>query len=117
MHPIEYFCCQNSDCPDAGVRGKGNLRFRGWSGKGKRIRMVYCRTCKAHFSERRGTALEHCRLPPEKAISVLNHLREKCGVRATSRLVEVDLNTVIRYARLAGQHGQRLHDEFVAFSP
>lgn len=117
MHLIEHFCCQNSECPDAGVRGKGNLKFQGWSGRGKRIRMVYCRTCKATFSERKGTPLEHSRLAPEKALAVLNHLRERCGVRATGRLVEVDMNTVMRYARLAGKHGQRLHDELVAFSP
>jgi len=117
IRPIEEFCCQNSDCRDAGVRGKGNLRFRGFGGKGKRIRMIYCHTCKAHFSERKGTVLEHCRLPPEKAISILAHLRERTGVRATSRLVGCSQNTVIRLARLAGAHGQRLHDELVAFSP
>ncbi len=117
MHPIEHFCCQNSECPDAGIRGKGNLSFRGWSGKGKQIRMVYCRTCRAHFSERKGTVLEQCRLPPEKALSVLEHLRESCGTRATSRLVGVDKNTVTRYARMAGCHGEKLHDQLVAFSP
>jgi hypothetical protein len=54
MHPIEHFCRQNAECCDRGVRGKGNLCFRGWSGEGKRIRMVYCRTFGAHFSERKG---------------------------------------------------------------
>ena len=117
MHLIEHFCCQNSECPDSGVRGKGNLSFRGWSGKGKRIRMVYCQTCGSHFSERKGTVLEECRLPPEKALSVLEHLREGCGTRATSRLVGVDKNTVTRYAQLAGSHAQELHDELVALSP
>ena len=38
MVPIEHFCCQNSDCPQAGVRGGENLYFRGWSGKSRRIR-------------------------------------------------------------------------------
>ena len=55
MHPIEHFCCQNKTCPDHGQRGHGNLYFRGWSGQGQRIRMVYCRTCKKSFSERKGT--------------------------------------------------------------
>src|SRR5271157_5735694 len=35
MQPIEHLCCQNSHCPDAGLRGRGNLAFRGWSGKGR----------------------------------------------------------------------------------
>ena len=117
MHPIEHFCCQNKACPDQGQRGHGNLYFRGWSGKGQRIRMVYCRTCKQSFSERKGTALEDARLPQDKALALLEHLREGCGTRATSRLVKVDKNTVTRYLRRAGPHGQKLHHELVAFSP
>ena len=117
MHPIEHLCCQNPQCPDAGRRGHGNLTFRGYSGKTRRIRMVYCRTCKARFSERKGTVLEQCRLPDAKALDVLNHLREGCGTRATGRLVGVDKNTVTRYIALAGAHAGSLHDELVALSP
>jgi hypothetical protein len=117
MHPSEHFCCQNSSCPDAGQRGRGNLSFRGWSGKGKRIRMIYCRTCQAHCSERKGTVLEEARLPDAKALAVLRHIQEGCGTRATSRLVQVDKNTVTRYLALAGTHADKLHQELVAFFP
>ena len=117
MPPIEHLCCQNSECPDAGRRGHGNLTFRGYSGKTRRIRMVYCRTCKARSSERKGTVLEQCRLPDAKALDVLNHLREGCGTRATGRLVGVDKNTVTRLVARAGAHARPLHDELVAFSP
>lgn len=117
MVPIEHFCCQNSQCPDTGVRAGGNLYFRGWSGKGHRIRMVYCRSCQSSFSERKGTVLEHARLPEDKALAILEHVREGCGTRASSRLLDVDKNTVTRYLALAGAHAERLHDELVAFSP
>jgi transposase-like protein len=117
MVPIKHFCCQNSHCPDAGVRGGENPYFRGWSGKGQRIRMVYCRICKHSFSERKGTVLEHARLPDDKALAILKHLQEGCGTRSTSRLVEVDKNTVTRYLAIAGAHAEKLHDELVAFSP
>ena len=117
MVPIEHFCCQNSDCPDAGLRGGETLYFRGWSGKSKRIRMVFCRTCKRSFSERKGTVLEHARLPDDKALAILKQIREGCGTGATGRLVEVDKNTVTRYAAIAGGHAETLHDERVAFSP
>jgi len=117
MRGIENFCCQNLECPDAGLRGNENLRFSGWSGKGGKIRMVVCRSCKAHFSERRGTALERARLPIKKVVTILEHLREGCGIRATARLVKVDKNTVMRYAKLAGDQSKKLHDELVAFSP
>ncbi|HSQ55794.1 MAG TPA: hypothetical protein VLM40_08605 [Gemmata sp.] len=79
--------------------------------------MVYCRTCKTRFSERKGTVLEQSRLSAEKVHDVLNHIREGCGTRATSRLVKVDKNTVTRYLALAGAHAEALHDELVAFSP
>jgi hypothetical protein len=117
QHPIEHFCCQNAECPDSLVRGKGNLCFRGWSGTGRRIRMIHCRTCGAHFSERKGTVLSHAKLKEEKAVAVLEHVREGVGTRATSRLVGVDKNTVTRYIQLAGSHAESLHDELVAFSP
>lgn len=117
MHPIEHFCCQNLKCADHGIRGKKNLRFEGWSGKGRRIHMVYCRTCKAHFSERKGTVLEQSKLPEEKLLAVLEHLREGNGTRSTARLVGVDKDTVTRYVLLAGKHSQQLHDELVGYSP
>jgi transposase-like protein len=117
MHPIEHLCCQNPDCPERGRRGQGNLTFRGGSGKGKRIRMVSCRSCKARFSERKGTVLEQARLPEGKVLDVLNHLREGCGTRGTGRLVGVDKNTVTRYVLLAGAHADTLHQDWWPFPP
>ena len=117
MHPLEHFCCQQLSCADYGVRGKGNLRFQGWSGKGKRIRMLFCHTCKAHFSERKGTILEQARLPDEKSIALLEHIREGCGTRSTSRLLRVGKDTVTRYIRRAGKHATLVHNELCAFSP
>ena len=117
MVPIDHFCRQNSHCPQAGVRGGENLYFRGGSGKARRIRLIYCRACRRSFSERKGTVLEHARLPDEKALAILKHLREGCGTRATGRLVEGDKNTVTRYLALAGVHAEKLPDQLVAFSP
>jgi len=114
---IEHFFCHNSACADHGKRGRGNVYFRGWSGRDKQIRMVYCRTCKRSYSERKGTALERSQLPTDEAVSVLEHLREGVGVRATSRLTGVSRSTVSRYLALAGDQAKNLHDELVAFSP
>jgi LacI family transcriptional regulator len=117
QHPIEDYCCQIEGCPDRGRRGHGNLSFRGWGGHGRTIRMIYCATCKCSFSERRGTAIEGLRLPIEKATALLEHLREGCGTRATARLVGVHRDTVTKYARRAGAHAQKLHDDLVEVSP
>ena len=117
MDDLSRFCCLNSQCPDFGRRDAGNLTVTGRLGKSRQFRLLYCRTCRDRFSERKGTALYRCKLPEDKALAVLQHLQESCGVRQTSRLVGVNKNTVTRLAVVAGPHAQQLHDELVAFSP
>jgi transposase-like protein len=114
---LSRFCCQRPDCLDHGKRGHGNLTVCGRYGKTRQYRLLYCRTCKARFSERKGTPLYRSGLPPEKALAVVEHLADRTGVRATARLVGVNRNTVVRYGRLLGEHARHLHDELVAFSP
>ena len=116
MDELTNFCCQNEACPDHGKRGAGNLSVCDRYGKYRR-RLLYCKTCKARFSERKGTPLYRCHLPEEKALAVLEHLDEGCGIRPTGRLVGVHRDTVVRLARAAGQHAHDAHEELVAFSP
>ena len=117
MRELEAFCCQHSCCADYGQRGAGNLRWHGWSGKKKQIRMLYCRTCTRYFSERKGSALWPSRLPEAQAVSVLEHLADGCGVRQTARLVKIHRNTVCRLNQQAGDHAARTHDEVGSLSP
>jgi LacI family transcriptional regulator len=106
---LSRFCCLNESCPELGKRGLDNLTVCARYGKDKRRRMLYCRTCKARFSERKGTPLFGSQLSEDQALAIFEHLAERNGVRATARLVRVNRNTVVRYARLAGGHAQQLH--------
>ena len=117
MDDLSRFCCQNPDCPDTGKRGAGNLRVCMEYGDREPERLLFCRSCKARFSERKGTVFFYSQLPREKVIEVLGHIAEGCGARKTSRLTGVARNTVSRYSKLAGEHAKALHDELVAFSP
>jgi transposase-like protein len=117
MDDLARFCCQNPDCSRYGQRNAGNLSVCARYGKQDRFRLLYCNACKARFSERKGTALFHSNLPPQKAHDVLAHLLEGGGIRSTARLVGVHRDTVARLARMAGQHAHDSHDELVAFSP
>jgi transposase-like protein len=117
MDDLSRFCCLNESCPGHGRRGAGNLRVAFRYGPGKQRRMLACRTCRARFSERKGTPLFGSRLPPHKAVAALAHLAEGSGVRKTARLAGVDKDTVVRLALKAGEHARQLHDELVAFSP
>ena len=116
MDDLSTFCCQNPDCPDHGKRGHGNLTVCMRYGRHQR-RLLYCKTCKARFSERKGTPLFDSRSPQDTVVSVLHHIAEGCGIRQTGRLCGVKKDTVSRYSLLAGDHAQQLHDELVAFSP
>ena len=107
---VSDLCCVNSQCPDYGKRGAGNLVCRKLFGK-ERWRFVRCRTCRQEFSERRGTALFGVHLPTAKALSVLEHVADGCGVRQTSRLTGASTNTVMRLTQKAGAHAAAIHDE------
>jgi transposase-like protein len=114
---LSVFCCLNSRCPDHGVRGVGNLSVCRRYGKGDSIRFLRCRSCGDRFSERKGTPLFRSHLAKEKAVAVLGHVAEGCGVRQTEPLVGVHRDTVTRYTRKAGGHARAAHDELVASSP
>jgi IS1 family transposase/transposase-like protein len=117
MDDLSLFCCQNSQCPDFGRRDAGNLTVTGRLGKTKQYRLLYCRTCRDRFSERKGTPLYRAHLPEDKVLSILEHVHEGCGVRKTARLVKVHPDTVSRYGRATGDHSRAAHDELVAHSP
>ena len=110
MVDLSVLCCQNPECPDYGKRGQGNLSVTMHYGRENKRRMLYCATCTARFSERKGTPLFDARLPEEKVVAILAHLAEGCGVRKTSRLVGVNKDTVTRYAlRAVNRHVPRVH--------
>lgn len=117
MKPLSQLCCQNSRCTLYGQRGQGNLSACGWIDRKKTIRQIYCSACKARFSERKGTPLYQAKLPADKVIALLDHVRDGCGVRQTGRLVGVSKNTANRFVWLAGEHARQLHDDLVALSP
>lgn len=117
MDDLSRFCCQNPVCPDHGRRGHGNLTVTARYGPGQSRRMLRCRTCKARFSERKGTPLFDSRLAAGTAVSVLAHVAEGVGTRKTARLTGVHPDTVARYIRQAGGHAAELHEQLVAFSP
>lgn len=117
MEDLSSFCCLNDRCLAYRSRGAGNLSVCGHTDKAKTIRLLYCRTCKDRFTERKGTVFYRSHMPKEKVISILAHVDEGNGMRQTGRLVGSKEDTVISYVKKAGAHAQALHQELVAFSP
>jgi transposase-like protein len=115
--PLGRFCCQNERCVAYGSYGAGNLSVCDRIGKHHHIRLLYCKVCRKRFSERKGTVFYRAHTDAAKVVSILEHVQEGCGMRATGRLVGVKEDTVIRYVKLAGRHAERLHGRLVALSP
>ena len=107
------FACPNRQCSLFNQRGQGHLRPHGWSSKPRNIRCLRCTHCGKNFSERYGTPFYRTQLPEGKLLAIAQHVVEGDGMRPTSRLCQVPLNTVLRYARRAGDHAQAFHDQMV----
>src|ERR1044071_1691661 len=110
MDALSRFCCLNPQCPDFGRRDAANLTVTGRLGKARQFRLLYCRTCRARFSERKGTPLYRAHLPEDKALSILDHIRDGCAALKTPPLVTFPPDPVSRYGRAAGRHSRAAHD-------
>jgi hypothetical protein len=111
------FACPNPDCSSFGQRGLASIRLHGWSSKTRGIRCLRCTVCGKSFSQRKGTPFYRTQLPEERLIAIAEHLVEGDGMRSTSRLCHVPLNTVLRYAHRAGDHAQAFPDQLVQHVP
>jgi transposase-like protein len=90
-----------------------SIHPHGWSSQLRGIRCLRCTVCGQSFSERKGTPFFRTQLPEEQLIALVHHIVEGDGMRPTSRLCHVPLNTVLRYAHRAGDHAQEFHDQMV----
>ena len=115
---LSRFCCQHPECPDYGQRGHGNLTVCGHYGKAQQHRLLYCRTCKARFSERKGTPLFRSGLAAGEGPRTWSSTSPTATGSGPPR--GWSACTATRWSATAdclGEHAQQLHDELVAFSP
>ena len=103
QYPLECFACPNGDCADFNQFGNGNLGVAEWIGKDKAIRRLYCKTCGARFSERKGSLMAYCKLPMAVVVRIVKCLTHGCSVEATADICEVDTRTVQRIVTCGGQ--------------
>ena len=112
MLEIERYACVNEKCPDFGIRGKGNLTPQFSYGRHGRW-ILRCKTCKARFSETKGTALANLKLAPEVVGQILRVTAEGNGVRPTGRIVGVSKNAVNRVILRVGEHCEKVLQELL----
>ena len=112
---LGQFCCLNPDCPDHGKRGHGNLTVPMRYGPNKARRLLRCSTCKARFSERKGTPLFDARLPTDTAVAVLAQTRPSTWGEVHHRILGLLRDRIaIEQAKgvLAVQHDIGLSDAY-----
>ena len=109
---LDTLACVNAECSLFRQNGQNNLVIRKVYGHDA-IRLLRCRTCGEEFSERRGTALFNTKVSEDKAVEIVDHLTDGCGVRSTARLTKVCKATVARLLRVSGRHAERVHDQHV----
>ena len=106
---LSFFACPNSDCADFNRFDSGNLSVAERMGKDKAIRRLYCKTCRARFSERQGSLMECTKLPATDVVRIIKCLGHGCSVEATADICEVDTRTVQRLLEKAGKRASDFH--------
>ena len=107
---LSFFACPNPDCANFNRFGADNLSVAERMGKDKAIRRLYCKTCHARFSERKGSLLEYTKLPEEDVVRIIKCLGHGCSMEATADICEVDPRTVQRLLERAGQRAENFHN-------
>ena len=107
--------CPNPKCKQYGKKGLGNVVSNGTyrtRSTGK-ARLFLCRTCGKAFSSRSGTAFFDLRSPRKKVLMGLRLLAEGLGLRGTSRVLEIKLDTIRRWLATAALHCEQVSDMLV----
>ena len=110
----KYFniACPNPQCKHQGKKGLGNVVSNGTyrtRSTGK-ARLFLCRTCGKAFSSRTGTAFFDLRSPRKRILMGLRLLAEGLGLRATSRVLEIKLDTIRRWLAVAALHCEQVSE-------
>jgi hypothetical protein len=108
MVPNENAFCPNQSCKDYGLQNQGNIAFPGKYGKDKAKDLLYCRTCGKRFASTRTTAFFGLHLSDQQIGEIIHHAAEGVGVRATSRLLAINKDTVNRVILRAGEHCEKV---------
>ncbi len=101
------FFCTNEACPDFGKKGQRNIVCYEMYGP-NRTKLLRCRTCRTRFSERRNTVFFGLHTTEDTITKVIRCLAEGNSIRATSRIMGLDKDTVYRIFDRASIHCRKV---------
>src|SRR3954454_7742765 len=97
---LEERWCDNTDCPDYGKVGAGNLKAFSYVEQ-----RYYCATCRRTASADKHTFFETIRSPRASVLEALALLSERNRLRAVARLTHHSPNRVLHWLALPGRQG------------
>jgi transposase-like protein len=106
---LSGFACPNEDCCDFNRFAAGNLSVCERTGKDRRIRRLYCKSCGRRFSERQGSLMAKSKLPEDTVVRIVKCLGYGCSVEAAADICEVDPRTVELLLLKAGSRAEDFH--------
>jgi len=103
--------CPNPQCPLFGKRGQGNIVSNGThpGRNGRRVRKLLCKQCRRSFCERSGTIFYDLRSLEDKVLMALKLLVKGMPLRGVAEVMEVKLDTVRRWLRVAAEHSEQVN--------
>jgi transposase-like protein len=107
--------CPNPKCRKHDKKGLGNVVSNGTyrtRSTGK-ARLFLCWTYGKAFSSRSGTPFFNLRSPRKKVLMGIRLLAEGLGLRGTSRVLEVKVDTIRRWLATAASHCEQVSDILV----
>lgn len=107
MDPQTQFC-PNMSCPARGKSGKGNIVVH--SRKAARYK---CTACGKTFAATRGTPFHRLHYSPDLVTCVVTLIAFGCPVQAVVAAFGLDERTVTDWQARAGQHCQKVHEQWV----
>src|SRR5437879_3680944 len=94
--------CNHRVCSQYGMVGQPNILWNGASHS--KTPQYGCKICRRYFSLRTGTAFFGLYMDEAIIIPALKALAEGMSIRATSRICDVDKDTIALWLNRAGTH-------------
>ena len=109
MLDIHQYFCPNEQCKSYGLRAQGNLIKAGTYSKQEGTKQMFrCKICGKRFSETHSTIFFNSHYDEKTVCSIICHIAEGSGVRATSRMLNLSKDSVNSVVLKAGQYADEV---------
>lgn len=111
QYDLSHEACPNPQCELYGKTGRGNIVSNGSHPRrgGQKVRKLLCKRCGGSFCERSGTIFYDLRSPEEKVLMALKLLLKGMPLRGVAEVMEVKLDTVRRWLRVAAEQSEEVN--------